>query len=520
MQARSSIFVAAGLAALGVAGAAAWLARPATSPGERPSVLVILWDTVRADRMSVYGYDRPTTPRLEALAAESVVYERAISPGMWTVPAHGSLFTGLPASSHGARVGWLWLDEHHVTLAEHFGAHGYETFAWSSNPYLSEQTNLLQGFATQRFSWRGDDGARAAEATRAKLLEADRSVEISPGWAPDGHEGWPEHLTAYKDGGAVIGDSFLSWVDTLGEERPFFAYLYYLEAHHPRVPSLEARRAVSDAPTIDKALATDMSLFRIMSAMEDRASFDEAELAAMSATYDATLVDLDAATGALLDGLAARGRLDDTIVVLVSDHGEHLGEHGMFDHRWSVGQELLHVPLIVHWPRGLEPGRVREPVSAGHLFGTLLALTGLPAPAVEHPLPELGAEAGPVAELVAPTPRLPQIRQAWPDLPPRRWQRRYQARIDGDLKYVRTVDGSESLFDLASDPGEHRSVLAERPADATRLREALKAWDRRRPRYDPSRRTPADRPGNPLEADAGLARQLELLGYTHDEEGE
>ena len=139
---------------------------------------------------------------------------------MWTVPSHGSLFTGLPTASHGAKVGWLWLDDHYTTLAEWFGGSGYDTFAWSSNPYVSDQTNLLQGFDTVLY--RG--GATRPRSVRrrpdGKLLPDDRSVEIAPGWQPPaGHagEGWPEHLTAYKDAGPVIGAS--SWSGSTGTGR-------------------------------------------------------------------------------------------------------------------------------------------------------------------------------------------------------------------------------------------------------------------------------------------------------------
>jgi arylsulfatase A-like enzyme len=503
-----------------MAGAGAlWATWRAASPHEKhPNVLIVLWDTVRADHLSLYGYDKPTTPWLERFAEEAVVYERAISPGMWTVPSHGSLFTGLSTSSHGAKVGWLWLDSHHLTLAEHFGEHGYDTFAWTSNPYLSDQTNLLQGFETVLYSWREPYAQRSAEATRLKLLPEDRSTEISPAWAPQGHgEGWPEHLVAFKDAGPVIASSFLEWVDQ-HQERPFFAYLNFLEAHHPRVPSMEARRAVSDEASIQRQLSTDMSLFRTMSAMEGHGSFTPEELDAMAAAYDATLWDLDRATAAITDGLAARGLLEDTIVVLVSDHGENLGENGMFDHRWDLHQTLVHVPLVVRWPKGVPAGRIPEPVSTAHLFGTLLSLTGLPAPSVAHPLPELGEDEQVFSELEAPTPRLPEIRSAWPDLVPDRWQRRFRAAFDDNYKLLRDSGGGGALYDLQADPHETLDLRPAQPELAEQLQQAMTEWDQGRPKYDPRRRTAHDKPGNPLKADPQQEQMLRQLGYTSEDE--
>ncbi|HHO49852.1 MAG TPA: DUF1501 domain-containing protein, partial [Deltaproteobacteria bacterium] len=490
------------------------------APG--PSVLIVLWDTVRADRLSLYGHDRPTTPRLDALAPSSRVYEAAMSPGMWTVPAHGSLFTGLPASTHGARVGWLWLDAHHLTLAEHLSAQGYATYAWSSNPYLSEQTNLLQGFDTTHFSWRGDDALRAAAATRSKLIDGDRSVEISPAWIPSGHgRGWPGHLTAVKDAAPVIVESFLSWVDELQPDAPFLAYLNFLEAHHPRVPSARSRAAVAPPDVVQRSLSADLSLFRLMAAMEGRGALQPDEIEALAATYDASLRDLDEATGELIDGLAARGRLDDTVVVVVSDHGEHLGEGGRFDHRWSVDQELLHVPLLIRYPAGVAPGREPRPVSTRHLFGTLLQLTGADPPAgAALPTLQDGLQGTDpiVSELVASTPRLPQVRRAFPDLDPTRWRRRFKVWFGGDLKYVLADDDSQRLHDLSQPRPDAVDLAPQRPEVAAAHRGALQRWDRARPRYRPELRTPTDHPGQPMADDGALIRQLEQLGYTAEDE--
>ena len=486
-----------------------------------PNILIVLWDTARADRMSLYGHTQETTPALERIAEHAVVYDAAMSPGMWTVPSHGSLFTGLSTGSHGARVGWLWLDSHYTTLAEHLRDQGYATYAFSSNPYLSDETNLLQGFDAVSYSWKAPFDERCAEATRSKLLPLDRSTEISPAFVRSPHaEGWPEHLTLYKDAAPIITDALLSWIDERSardDGAPFFAYLNLLEAHHPRIPTMEARRAVADEATIALSLSTDNSLMRTMSAMEGRASFTEQELLAMAATYDATLWELDRATGALVDGLDKRGILEDTLVVVVSDHGENLGENGMFDHRWDLHQTLVHVPLLVRYPKGMAPGRVKKPVSTSHLYGTLLSLAGLPLPEVDHPLPVLGEEQRVFSELEAPTPRLAEIRRAWPDLEPRRWDRRYGAIFEDNLKLQKDTAGWMALYDLAADPRESTDISASDPARTGELSEALARWNKSRPKYDPRLRTKSDRPGNPLKVDSSTREMLKALGYEEEE---
>nr|MBX2796593.1 sulfatase-like hydrolase/transferase [Myxococcales bacterium] len=144
---RHRIALVLGAVALLAMAAASLSMRSGDDPGP-PNVLVILWDTARADAMSLYGAKRDTTPRMKAWAEEhGVIYERAISPAMWTVPSHASLFTGLAPSTHGAGFDHRWLDNDNVTLAEHLGANGYQTYAFSANPNLSpKRVNLLQGF--------------------------------------------------------------------------------------------------------------------------------------------------------------------------------------------------------------------------------------------------------------------------------------------------------------------------------------------------------------------------------------
>lgn len=522
------------LALLAALGGGAWFALrggpidaagpdPAAGPSPdepRPNVLIVMWDTVRADRMSVYGHPRPTTPWLERFAEDAVVFEQAVSPGMWTVPSHASLFTGLPVASHGANARWIWLDERFDTMAERLGAAGYDTFAFSSNPYLSPATNLLQGFDTVALSWDGPWSEATAEATERKLVERDRSSEISPSWRPTGHgAGWPEHLTAYKDGGPVLGEALLDWLDERPDDKPWLAFLNYLEAHHPRVPSMDARQALLDEALLEQGLQTDASLFHIMAYMEERHSYSDAELEAIRGVYDATLRDLDAATEALIGALGDRGVLDDTIVVIVSDHGEHLGEHGMFDHRWSVWQELLHVPLIIRYPRGMPPRREAAPVSTQDVFATVLDLAGMPVPAG---IPSRSLREAPegraFSELVQPTPRLPVVRRAFADLSPDRWRSRYRVVVDGADKLILRSDGHKALFDLASDPGEQDDRSQADPERARALHQVLRDWQRGLDHYDPQQRAATDRPGRALEQPESIRDQLRMLGYVDGEE--
>ncbi|MFT4622303.1 MAG: arylsulfatase A-like enzyme [Myxococcota bacterium] len=487
---------------------------PAPPPTpSRPNVLVVLWDTVRADRMSLYGHSRPTTPALDALAAEARVWEHAVSPGMWTVPVHASLFTGLHPATHGASAKWIWLNGHHDTLAERLGEAGYSTWAGSSNPYLSPSTNLLQGFGTVQLAWDGPLADATAAATRAKLIAEDRSVSVAPGWAASGRKGWPEHLTVHKDGSPVLVDSLLEWVDQT--DGPWFAYVNLLEAHHPRLPSMASRNAVLTPAEVTAGLSTDGSLFRLMSAMEGVVEVSEGDREAIAGVYDATLRDLDTATAALVAGLRDRGLLDDTLLVITSDHGEHLGEHERWDHRWSVYEPLVHVPLLVRHP-SIPAGRVADTTSTLDLFGTILDTAGAPLPPGTRRLTDPPAEHVHTS-LAQPTPRLPSVREAWPDLLAR-WGERYHAVYEGNWKLLRVSNGHHELYNLETDPGE----LAPQTDDdakivGRRLNRVGKQWTTHLDKPNPGLRTPDDNPTNALAPTDPARQQLEILGYTEGE---
>ena len=149
------------------------VAAPVVPPSDdRPNVLIVVWDTVRADRMSLYGYGRPTTPKLDAWAKDAVVFERATSPGMWTLPSHASMFTGLRQTEHGAKPSWRWLDHRFDTLAELLDGAGYDTFAFSSNLIASPMTNLTQGFETVHTTYKRDG------VPKGRYMQAARQLSL------------------------------------------------------------------------------------------------------------------------------------------------------------------------------------------------------------------------------------------------------------------------------------------------------------------------------------------------------
>jgi arylsulfatase A-like enzyme len=511
---------AVGAAAVAIAAvAAAGFALSNRSPAKPPNVLVVLWDTARADRLSVYGYDLNTTPRMKAWADKyGVVYEEAVSPDMWTVPSHASLFTGLAPSSHGARFDHRWLDAHHVTLAEWFGQNGWDTYAFSANPNLSpSRVNLLQGFDNIETSWSRKWRDEVVSHTRDKLIKRDRSTEISPG-SKQKHAG-----TGFYNAGPITHQALTLWLDTRDDpEKPFFAFLSYMEAHKPRVPYLESRERVASEDVIRTGLATDLSFSQQLLYGYGKVSYTPEELEAVNRVYDAALVDLDNATGDLLDDLEERGLLEDTIVVFTADHGEQLGEHDQFGHRSGVYQSLLHVPLVIAYPRKLEPRHVEAPVSNLSVFNTILELAGLPGPetphdrgslvaAIRNPPPTVFAETMSIDRL-----GFTKVKKQFPDLTRDRWANTFRALREDKYKLIQTVAFDApyeivkcELYDLDADPFETNDLFAQQTEKAQAMAARLGETKAALPPWEPAESDTVEEHLSEAEI-----RQLEMLGYS------
>lgn len=486
-----------------------------------PNVLFIVWDTVRADHLSLYGYERPTTPNLDRLAESAMVFEQAHSPGIWTLPAHASMFTGLPPESTGADERWLWLDTPHLTMAEHFQAHGYNTFSLAANTLLSTDTNLTQGFHVPMNTFKGKMAAPSKKATEAKLLPTDRSQELAPKWTPPEHGAtnaeWAR--AAYKDAGPVIGRTFLRWTKMRRRpDTPFFAYLNLMEAHTPRIPSRASRdRVLADDPElVPLGLATDAAHINLHFYNFGKHDYTERELEAIVGVYDAALADLDIALAELWKGMEAQGLLDNTIIVLTSDHGENLGDHHLFNHRFTMAETLTHVPLVV-WAPGLPNGRLAGPVSTMDLFPTLCAWTGIPAPEALEGIHLVDAPRPAVTRMEVPLAReIETVQAVHSDVAVEPWLRSGHAIVDDRLhKAIHWDERPAQGFDLADDPGELQPVEPD-----PELLEAIEAWKATVPPYDPSKRLPADQPVHVRASQGELREQLEAMGYVTDDEDE
>ena len=418
-------------------------------------VLIVL-DTVRAGSVSTYGYERATAPALDALAREGALFLDATSPSTWSLPSHGSLFTGWFPSAHGVHGEHRLLAPEPPTLADVMAAAGWDTRCFTANPHISDTFGLTRGFRWSDESWRSGAGGGFKFAHR--LL--DRI-----GFGKD------------DKGGAAVADNFAGWMASRpAGDRPTFTFINFLEAHFPyhQLPA-PFLYTYTDAPL---STLRDVSLKAFGAQFGRRIAPEEAAAVTRHSLdmYDGGVRYTDHLLGRVVDALRDTGRLDETVLVVISDHGELIGEHGSYGHGAGLYEPGIRVPLLVRYPpRVRAAARVREPVSTVGVMATILDLAGLAAPRVHvgSLLPALdGRPAGApvIAERYVGRP------EALPVPPLLHMDRRYRVYRVGTEKLARTSTGETFLFDLAADPGETTDLAAARPDAVARLGAELDDW--------------------------------------------
>jgi arylsulfatase A-like enzyme len=333
------------------------------SPAIRlPNILLIVVDTLRADHLSSFGYNRRTSPNMDRIAMQGVLFENAFSTSSYTLPAHASLLTGLYPYAHG--VEWdrpKALEFSSVpTLPETLRRHGYRTAAFSANLYwFTRPMGFGRGFIRfeDHFHSLGDMMARTVYGSAFERLVLRRL-------------GW-EDIPARKSA-ADVNRSVLQWIQR-DREIPFFIMVNYFDAHDPYLPPAPYRNLFSKAKKPGGIINGHMGRYAPILTREQVQ--DEID------AYDGAISYVDSQIGHLFAELENRGMMQDLIVILTSDHGEAFGDHGFFRHEHSLYREVLHVPLIFYGPgRVTSKLRIKQPVTIAAIPATVMELTGVNDP--------------------------------------------------------------------------------------------------------------------------------------------
>lgn len=459
------------LAVLTLAICAACGSRADEDSGKPPNILWVVWDTVRADRMSLYGHDRKTTPFVDEWAQDALVFGNCISTACSTVPSHGSMFTGKLPSEHGTSYDHRWLDDHHATIAEVLGAAGYDTYLWAANPHLCAAENFVQGFQTEEHPWDAKTRKRASDIVWNKVQE-DQNNNLAAKLKSRAGNQW-----MIKAAGELAEEGLLPWLEERDQERPYFAFLNYMEAHRPMIPPKKYRERMMSEEDVEASRVVDRTWVPMWAYTFGLREYTAKELEIMAATYDATLAELDDLFKSLITSLEAAGQLENTVIILTADHGEQLGDHHQMDHQFSLYDDLIRVPLILHMPGRVEAGTSFDPVVNFDIYPTLLELANVAPPSGYESqalsLLDTRADRPRLAELPA-TFREPflSVRKAYPEFDEKAWEHKLRAFHSGAHKLIWSSNGAHELYDLSVDPQELRNLYGENPElDQRMLRE-------------------------------------------------
>lgn len=400
-----------------------------------PNILLLILDTVRASSLSLYGYDRPTTPQLDRLARAGVTFDMAIAPSPWTLPSHASVFTG--REPHELSADWMArLNGSFPTLAEILASVGYETVGFVGNQfYASATSGLGRGFIRYEdrptsFGW----FVQNSWLTKTIVEKTLRRLGV--------------HHSLSRKTAASVTDEFTRWLDTRAD-RPFFAFLNYFDAHDPYRPP-QSFKLPFGSP--DGRYWTSWT-----------ADYAEGETQELIDAYDSSINYVDSQIGLLLEELAGRGLRENTIIIVTSDHGEQFGEHHprLFNHGNSLYLPLLRVPLVIAYSgRVPSGGRVSRPVSLRNLPATIMHLIGadtagaFPGETLARYWIDSTSRSGrPVLSELNPNTPWNRARPFAASFEPIQ-RGPMKSLIQDSWHYIRNGDGQEELYDIAADPWE------------------------------------------------------------------
>jgi arylsulfatase A-like enzyme len=427
-----------------------------------PNIVLVVLDTARRDRFGCYGYNKPTTPNVDSLARDGLLVERMFANAPWTPPSHASLFTGLYPSEHGCQWGEeIRLQEGvGVTMAEWLKTFGYETVCVTNNGLISPATGLTRGFdsITSRF-----DLERGVRRTARRLRKG---------------------LFGGDGGGGIINRHLRGALQRV--RRPMFLFVNFLEPHWAYVPRPSVVRRVGGPRfRFPRGLHYRLRIADKVGPWEAIARADRERLDIYSTLYDGEVASADMHFGRLMETLDRTGHLRrDTIVMVTSDHGEHIGEHGLADHHASLDDHIIDVPFVAWGPGLVERGSRGGMWELVDVFGSLARLIDqpVPAPYLEGRRSSLlvgdAAESNPhaFAEWRSWNPKeLGRLSRRNPSYDFAPIARDIVSVRDERFKLVRGSDGSELLFDCRSDPDEETDVSSSHPEVAGRLRAELDA---------------------------------------------
>lgn len=467
---------------------------------KQPNILMLVLDTHRLDRLSLYGYEKETTPAIDAFAQEGTTFDWAIATAQWTVPSHASMFTGLYPTVHRTNQSYTALSEEIPTLAEILSSHGYHTVGFCNNPLVGVLENGLKRGFDRFYNYSGYvpnvPGRRDKRRPFARFKKKQPPFEKTLNRVTNLLERqfgrssillWLSmrewFVPFWTQTGRFKGDTrqslhdvvdYLRYHDATQPDEPYFIFINMMETHLPYHPP---RRVVEhwapyvrrDREARDFLKRFNVQSYRWVAPMIE--PFTPLQEQVLCDVYDAEVAYQDRQLRRVFRYLTRSGQLEDTMVIIVSDHGESHGDHDFMGHAFVVYNELVRVPLTIRYPRMFPAGkRIPDKVSTRRLFHTIMEATGIEheaygekasrlslARTVEGKDPE---DEVVVAEAYPPWNFIEVMKLNNPEaIDAFRVEKMRRAIYDEGFKLM-TVDGRpDEMFDMNGDPFETKNLL-------------------------------------------------------------
>ena len=410
------------------------------SQTDAPNVIVIVVDTLRADHLSSYGYERDTSPFMDNLAAQGVLFEHAISPSSWTQPSHASMLTGYYTYEHQAEL--KPLDDRFATIGEVLQAQGYRTGAFSANTeFFTRRQGFGRGFLHFEDNYLTVPDAFFNSSVYGFIFDFYGLRKALK------YEGVPTRR--YADD---INHSMFNWLDQ-DKEKPFFVFINYFDVHDPYTPPEPYRSKFASTPNPGGLVNGFMERYS--------PSLTPEQIQTEIDAYDGAISYVDDEIKKFFTELETRGLLKNSIVIITSDHGEAFGEHGFLQHSASLYLSELHVPLIVWGPEYVPAGKsIDTPVTIAAFPATILALIDSPDEAFPGPsLTLLMSEENDITDWPDPIAELAHFPGA-ADINPST-HGAMKSVIGADMQYIVHEKFGEELYNWRNDPQGTNNLINE-----------------------------------------------------------
>jgi len=461
-----------------------------TMPSSKPNILFLVFDTARAKTV-LPGLKTGLMPATADLAQDGTIFTKAMTTAPWTLPSHSSMFTGMYTSDHSTHAGSHMFEPEASPLPERLNQTGYKTAAISGNIWISPEFGFDKGF--NQFSMKYDrlwEGADLSEFSSKDGIKGRAEALLQTLDGPDSLSKtifnllWAKIMGGRHDDGArQTTTRTINWIRNHNtSESPFFFFINYLEPHlEYNPPDGFIGEFVPDDLTDNEIESVNQDPWEYIAG---NAEMDDRDFDLLEGLYKGELRYLDSQVARLVSSLKQMEVYDDTTIVIVGDHGENIGDHGLMDHQYSLHETLLHVPLIIKWPNSYDSGEEHnELVELRDLFPTILEVAGIGADtntkcSSNSLVPQQGtfdSRDFTISEYLVPQPSMDSLQDQVSsfDSHAEVFDRALRSIRTTDWKLIESEHDDVELYDLTNSSEEAEDVSQEYPQVVANLRQQL-----------------------------------------------